>query len=450
MNMERLKEIIHFYNPWWSTKEVPQELLPDYERPVLADILSYLDLNRVVVLKGPRRTGKTTLLYQIAADLLKKGVNPENILFLSLDTIAELEPLDDVVNAYQQLARKVLHPATRTYFLLDEVQFLKDWPLLIKKYFDRKLGITFVVSGSAASLIRKGSESLAGRTVEETILPFTFFEYLSYHERDSRLQGLIAEMRNTWSFHALPGKDDLVPYGTTIHIRFDDYLAQGGFPHLLQTKEKTMRQRLLREDVIEKAIYRDLVELYQIKKPAALEKLFLYLCEHSSELLNISNIAASLGLSREYTERYLDYLEAAFLIFRYGKYAKSVEEQVRSMEKCYVTDPGLLQLAFRPDAGKAVESMAARHLMARKAFYWRDERHEVDLVLDEKEGVMPIEVKYQGNIGISDTKGLVKFLNTFKEKSGIMVTKDLLEEKYIQGMTIRHIPAWLFLLMADK
>jgi predicted AAA+ superfamily ATPase len=211
-----------------------------------------------------------------------------------------------------------------------------------------------------------------------------------------------------------------------------------------------MRQRLLKEDVIEKAIYRDLAELYQIKKPAALEKLFLYLCEHSSELLNISNIATSLGLSREYTERYLEYLEAAHLVFRYAKYAKSVEEQVRSMEKCYVTDPGLLQLAFRPDAGKAVESMSARHLMAKKAFYWRDERHEVDLVLDEKEGVMPIEVKYQGNIGVSDAKGLVKFLTLFKEKSGIMVTKDLLEERSIQGMTIRHIPAWLFLLMADK
>ncbi len=448
--MEKLKEIIHFYNPWWLTKEVPAELLPDYERPVLSDILSYLDLNRVIVLKGPRRTGKTTLLYQIAADLLKKGVNPENILFLSLDTIAGLDQLDNIVNAYQQLTRRVLHPAIRSYFLLDEVQFLKDWPQLVKKYFDRKLGITFIVSGSAASLIRKGSESLAGRTVEETILPFTFFEYLAYHERDSRLQGLIAGMRNTWSFRALPAKDDLVPYVTTIQIRFNDYLSQGGFPHLLQTREKTMRQRLLKEDVIEKAIYRDLVELYQIKKPAALENLFLYLCEHSSELLNISNIAPSLGLSREYTERYLHYLEAAYLVFRYGKYAKSVEEQVRSMEKCYVTDPGLLQLAFRPDAGKAVESICARHLMARKVFYWRDDRHEVDLVLDEEEGVMPIEVKYQSNIGASDVKGLVKFLHMFKEKCGIMVTKDLFEERAMQGMTIRHIPAWLFLLMADK
>lgn len=87
MEAKALKESLYFYNPWWETAKVPADLIKEYQRPVIKKLFSYLPMDRVIVLKGPRRTGKTTLLYQIIDQLLKKGVPAADILFLSFDDV---------------------------------------------------------------------------------------------------------------------------------------------------------------------------------------------------------------------------------------------------------------------------------------------------------------------------------------------------------------------------
>lgn len=447
MDVEKLKEIIHFHNPWWLRGEVPEELLADYERPVLERLLSYLDLDRILVIKGPRRTGKTTLLYQMISRLISDGVDPENILFLSFEDFQAREDLDEVAKVYQQLTRKLFIRKEKVYFFLDEVQFLPGWSLYLKKYFDKKYPIQFIVSGSAVSLIKKGSESLAGRTVEEKILPFSFYEYLDYRLRDKKLKENIDGLREEFNFKRLPSKDNLIPYETQIKIVFEEYLNRGGFPHLFRIKEKILWQKLLKEDVIEKVIYRDLVELYQIRKPFVLEKLFLYLTEHSSDILNISNISNSLGLSREYTERYVDYLRHAYLIFKLQRYSKAFETQMRRAEKCYIVDPGLLQLSFGFNVGKAVETAVASHLPGGSLYYWRNNNYEVDMVLKTEENIIPLEVKYKNEIKVSDLKGILALLEDSKQKLAVVVTKDLMEEKKIEKRTVLCLPGWIFLLV---
>jgi len=447
VNIEKLKEIIHFHNPWWLRGKVPEELLADYERPILEVLLSYLDLERILVIKGPRRTGKTTLLYQMIFHLIRNGIDPESILFLSLEDLQTREDLDEIVKVYQQLTKKVLNRRKKVYFFLDEVQFLSNWSFYLKKYFDKKYPIQFIVSGSAASLIKKDSESLAGRTLEEVILPFSFYEYLDYHLRDKKLKKIIDGLREEFNFRRLPSKNNLIPYEIQIKIIFEDYLNRGGFPHLLKIKEKILWQKLLKEDVIEKVIYRDLIELYQIKKPFVLERLFLYLTEHSSDILNISNIANSLGLSREYTERYIDYLKNAYLIFKLQRYSKAFETQMRKAEKCYVLDPGLMQLSLGFNVGKVVETAAASHLLGKSLYYWRNNKYEVDIVLKIEKYVIPLEIKYKNEIKISDLKGVLKFLDDFKQGLAVVVTKDLLEERKLRNRMVLCLPAWLFLLM---
>lgn len=450
MDADKIKEIMYFHNPWWVGKGVPEELLQDYQRPILKNLFSYLDLDRILVIKGPRRTGKTTLLYQMASHFIDKDVRPENIFFLSVEDIESREDFDEIVKIYQQLTKRVINKQTKVYFFLDEIQFLQNWSLSLKRYFDKKYPIKFIVSGSAASLIKRGSESLAGRTVEEVILPFSFYEYLDYHVRDEKLKEIIDGLRKEFDFRRLPSKNSLIPYETRIKIVFEEYLNKGGFPHLFKVKEKILWQKLLREDVIEKVIYRDLIELYQIKKPSVMEKLFLYLAEHSSELLNVSNIANSLALSREYTERYVDYLRGAYLIFKLKRYSRAVETQIRKLEKCYVSDPGLIRLSMSLDMGKIVETVIARHLMERKVFYWRNHNYETDIVMDAEGGVLPVEVKYKNEIKLSDLRGILKFLETFNQNYGIVVTKDIAEEKRMGNKSISCIPAWFFLLIAGN
>ena len=100
--------------------------------------------------------------------------------------------------------------------------------------------------------------------------------------------------------------------------------------------------------------------------------------------------------------------------------------------------------------GKIVETVIARHLMERKVFYWRNHNYETDIVMDAEGGVLPVEVKYKNEIKLSDLRGRLKFLETFNQNYGILITKDLLEEKRIGNKLILCIPAWFFLLMVEE
>lgn len=444
-----MKESLHFYNPWWEKGTVPSELLKEYQRPLIGVLLSYLSLDRIIVLKGPRRTGKTTLFYQIVDTLLKRGVSARDILFLSFDDIKLRTDLDEILKVYQQINRRLIKEGGTVYIFMDEVHFLGNWQFYVKKYFDRKYPLKFLISGSAATLIRKGAESLAGRTVEETLYPFSFYEFLCYRLKRKRAVDIIDRMREGYQRFELPDITDLTPYITEIKITFEEYAEKGGFPNIFIVEEPILWKRLVREDIVEKVIYRDMMELYDIKKPESLERLFLYLADITSEILNVTNIANSLGLSREYTEKYLFYLEQAFLIRRLKKYARSVERSIRAAEKVHLLDTGLINAFSKCETGQIIETLTVNHLMRLKGaniYYFRD-RYEVDVILEMDRAIYPIEVKYKDNIARQDIKGVEGFCKKFMAERSVIVSHDILREESLNGCKISYIPAWLFMML---
>ena len=482
---EKLKKLLYFHNPWWVDHIVPDSLKLTYRRPVLKKLLEYFKLDRAILIKGPRRTGKTTLLYQIIDELItKKKIPAKNIIYLSCDDpelkLLTSSPSDsrinlsDILDVYEQLRGKTikeLKPNEKIYLFLDEVHFWEGWQFEIKKYFDKKYPLKFILSGSSASLIKRGSESLMGRTIEELILPFSFCEFLSCQLKDKRVDKIILNLQKNFApSNLLKGVtdlfsdsinvspiDQLIPYQNKINIFFDEYLNRGGFPHLLEVENPILWQRLLREDVIEKVIYRDLVDLYEIKKPQVLEKFFLYLAGHSSDIVNITNIANSLCLSREYTLKYLNYLIESFLVFEIRKYSPSVEKQIRSNQKVHLIDSGLITVFGGGNKenrveGQKVESLVGRCFLKDNVFYWR-EREEVDFVLDlnvgERKPLLPVEVKYRNTILPRDLKGIIKFMEKYGVREGIVVSKDLLQKRKQDDKILWLIPAWLLLLLIN-
>ena len=478
---EKLKKLLYFHNPWWMDYKVPDSLKLTYQRPVLKKLLEYFTLDRAILIKGPRRTGKTTLLYQIVDELItKREIPAQNIIYLSCDdpelklltSLSSDSPinLSDILDVYEQLSGRTLTELKaneKIYFFLDEVHFWQGWQFEIKKYFDKKYPLKFILSGSSASLTKRGSESLMGRTIEELILPFSFCEFLSCQLKDKRLDKIILSLQKNFTpSNLLKGVtglfsdsispiDQLIPYQSKIKILFAEYLNRGGFPHLLEVESPILWQRLLREDVIEKVIYRDLVNLYEIKKPQVLEKFFLYLAGHSSDIMNITNIANSLCLSREYTLKYLNYLIESFLVFEIRKYSPSVEKQIRSNQKVHLIDSGLITVFGAGDKenrveGQKVESLVGRCFLGDNVFYWR-EREEVDFVLDldagERKPLLPVEVKYRNNILTRDLKGIIKFMEKYGVREGIVVSKDLLQKRKQDDKILWLIPAWLLLLL---
>lgn len=277
------------------------------------------------------------------------------------------------------------------------------------------------------------------------VLPFSFYEYVSYSlGRSEPLSSALRRVRQGFDIAELPDVTPLIPFKTELTAAFERYLSRGGFPHLFEVQDEITWRKLLREDVVEKVIYRDLADLFQIKQPLLLEKIFLYLTGNTAGLLNISNISRSFGLSRATVEAYIDYLRQAYLIFLCDKYSPSLETRLRSAPKMHSIDCGLAHAFDVPEKGRIVESMVAAHLLPLSPLYWRD-GSEVDIVLEREGGLLPVEVKYQKQAG--DFKGIRKFAALNGVDRAIMVTCDELCRLEMEGLTIQLVPAWLFVSM---
>lgn len=431
-----LDAALHFYNPWW-TGDMPKYLTKEYKRDVYQKLESYLGLNRIMILKGPRRVGKTTLMYQLIEKLAKE-IDSRRILYISFDD-PKLKDFDAILEKYQTTILQNSLDSKPTYFFLDEVQYLKDWQYLLKKYYDRNYPIKFIASGSSATLIKQGTESLMGRTVEETILPFSFKEYMQY------------KLKRTVAIKPDADSIEIKKYEKDAKILLEEYVLKGGFPNIFDVREPELWEKLIKEDIIDKVIYKDITTQYDIKRPENLEKLFLYLTSINGQILNVSNIADSLQMSVEYTSKYIQYLKNSYLILEAGKYAASIEKTIRSSQKVYVIDPGivnsLLSKTKTDEAGHTIESVIAIHLQRQglKYYYWR-EYYEVDFVAETKDGPLPIEVKYRNHPAKNDLKGLIKFMEKYDCKKGIVVTKDLRQTIEMNGRKVECVPAWLYLL----
>jgi predicted AAA+ superfamily ATPase len=447
MDETKVLETLRRMNRWWADGRVPRELSKDFKRKEFDKALEMLGLQRMLIIIGARRVGKTVLMHQLIENLLKKE-NKGNIMYAQLDhpnlRNLELEELMDIF-------KKHLRPKGEIFIFLDEIQYIDDWSLWLKSFYDRKEPIKFVLSGSAASTLKKDSESLLGRSAEIELHPFSFDEFARYRGFRTSLKSGI---ENLW------GTDlkEYLGYKEWAEPLFNEYIRRGGFPETFEIESTDVSEELLREDITNKAIYRDIVSVYGIKNPELLEGVFTYLCFNSSGILNKDNASGDLGIDKVTLSSYLGYLNATFLAYEAKNYSQNIKRSLGSMSRFYVCDPGLINsitsygetlFIDQNKIGMLMETMVFNRCFiyakqkGGKVFYWRDkQKHEVDVVMKLGKKVIPIEVKYRSKIGTKDVKGLGKFMKGFKVERGIVVTKDLFKE---EG-GILYIPAWLFLL----
>lgn len=440
MKNNMLLERLAFHNPWWRTKSVSAAFLPKFKRIIFTRLYSYLGGERAVLLKGPRRVGKTTLLYQLIDSLIKENISPADICYLSFDDPLLKVPLDEIFKIYEQYRGKKLDEG-RVYFFLDEAQFLKDWEFTIKLYVDKKFPVTFFVSGSSITLLTQKSETLAGRTVEETLFPFSFKEYLNFFAPHIAAENLLSGQKLFTG--SLPAS--LAPFSGDIKIHFENFLRRGGFPQLYSENED-LYNKFIKEDILDKVIFRDIVELYKIREPSYLEKLFYYLGGETSSIINITTISRMLGISREVTERYISYLERSLLYFRLPKFSKSLKESLRSNPKGHLIDPSLGNF-FGAAADQIFESAAASSLFlgfGKNLYFWRDQFHEIDCVIADKD-IIPVEVKNSTRGEIPQS--LTYIMEKYNIKKGCVVYRGEFQTRKIGEKEIIFYPAWYFLIL---
>ena len=251
-----------------------------------------------------------------------------------------------------------------------------------------------------------------------------------------------------------------------VQNHFSRYLQVGGFPELALADNDILAQQIMREDVVDKVLKRDLPSLYNIRNATELERIFLYLCNVSSEIVSIEAIAKELsGVSRPTVENYIRYLESANLIYQSWPVDMAGKKVLKAKPKIYIADAAIRNAVLMDDSvltdptemGKIVETAVYKHVAA---FYYQQatsvgyfrggkKNKEIDIVVDypNTQNIL-IEVKYREGAPIADDDAIVELCE--HASAAIVVTKN--PEDYgahdtPQGIQMLRIPAFAFLYL---
>jgi hypothetical protein len=452
---ERLVRQIVISNPQWRGESLAEDVDDIVPRESIAELTSYTADRQIVLVTGPRRSGKTTAMVKTIQELLDRGINPKNTLYFSFDEVLSREHtvLEDVVSYF--LGNVVpTKPSKKApaFLFLDEMQFIHDWPTILKRIYETRPSVKIFASGSSSLRVRKGmGESLAGRAFDITIPTLSFREYLAFKGIE------VPQVPPIWSDEPVPESFMLVQDEVTNALA--SYLVRGGYPETVDMRPISKVHRYIRQSVLDRVVYHDLSETESIANPASMMHLLKILAAMSSQRFEIANIAPDIGLKAQTASKYLSILERAMLFSTCYNYTKSMVKQARSSKRAYLTDTGLISSLLVLDdttgsqeLGRLAETAAYNHLSrTSQVFFWRDPQgNEVDMVLPSRRGPIPIELKYQTSIYKSDAKGLARFCEVHGCGRAFLITRDREGTLELGDVAITLLPLWRLILSTQQ
>ena len=458
-------------NPWWNNEKINKKFLLGRKRNEFNDIIEKIKNKRILSIIGPRRVGKSTLIYQTINYLLEEEkVDHKRILLFSGDDPSlffdENDKLSDVLDIYfnEILEENISKLQSKVYIFIDEIHFIKNWQNYLKTYFDRKYNIKFIITGSSSMhLFKDASESLLGRIENIYVLPLTFNQFMNFYMTYiSKNEDIQIPKFDLYDIDNSMKKLEEIYYDKDLKLKIQKilkkYMVVGGYPEYFEIKDIEVWQKQLSEDIITRGIYKDILTMYNIKSPEILEKLLYYIAANNSQTFAYSGIASTFGIDTVTIMTYLGYLKQAFLINILENYSNNIAKVIRTNKKLSILDNGIQNSLLKQKdidsdlAGHIVESMVDfdfRLLCEKenyKQFYYRNsDKEEIDIIIDRNIDIIPIEVKYTNQIEKSDLKVINKFIELHQDKGinqakfGIVVTKDILKKEEC----LYFVPYWL-------
>ncbi len=463
---ESILKVLSAYNPWWKTGVVNPKLTKTYKRFAFYEAMKRIDqtdIRRTVVLTGTRRVGKTTIQYQMIEALLARGVPPQKIVFISMDhPMLKLSDFNDILECYHEN----VYAEQDVYYFFDEIQYAQDWDKWLKTIYDMQPDTQIVATGSASPALVKGNqESGAGRWSVIQVPTMSFYEYCELLNLDR--PDLPKNLKVTPLLHmSQQERTRIMMQLSKVQNHFTRYLQVGGFPELALADNDIMAQQIMREDVVDKVLKRDLPSLYNIRNATELERIFLYLCNVSSEIVSIEAIAKELsGVSRPTVENYIQYLESANLIYQSWPINMAGKKVLKASPKIYIADAAIRNAVLMDESmltdpvqmGKVVETAVYKHVaafyyqQATSVGYFRGVKRgkEIDIVVDyPNTNNILIEVKYREGAPISDDDAISELCG--EASAAIVVTKsasDFGVHNTKSGKDMIRIPAFAFLYL---
>ena len=457
----KIIERLRYENPWWITKEIPKTYSSMSKRLYFDLFYPFVierNIKRALVLMGPRRVGKTVMLFHCIENLIKNEINPQRLFFIGIDNPIYVNlSLEDILALCKESLS--LNNLDGCFVFFDEIQYLKDWERHLKVLVDSYPETKFIVSGSAAAALRwHSTESGAGRFTDFLLPPLTFQEYIHLKKLEHLIyDGEIAYGEKNIAYCLAHDIKEL-------NREFVHYLNFGGYPEVvLSEKIQGDMGRYVKNDIVDKVLLRDLPSLYGIKDVQELNRFFTYIAYNTGNEFSYEAMSKESGIQKDTLKKYLEYLEAAFLIKVLNKVGVNAKRLKRVTSfKVYLTNPSLRTALFSPitetdsEMGNMVETAILSQWMHREKLNlnyarWKDGRKEgeVDLVLVDDRNYKPVwgvEIKWSNRYfeKPQELKSLMSFCNENKLDSAVITSIDQLGQKNMDALKFTFLPASVY------
>jgi len=409
-----LKEL----NSWWINGKLKEGFAPDTRRELFKKVKEDFKRKQIQILIGLRRTGKSTIIFQIIKEQIKEGIAPLNIVYCSFDE-AEIQnkKIEEILKEYSDITG-IDYRKEKVYLFIDEAQKSKNWADNIKLIYDNFKNIKIFISGSASlDILTESKKSLAGRSIYYELKPLSFKEFL--------------ELKN---IKINPSQINL--HSEKLEKEFENYILRP-FPEIVNETDIPFIKNYIRNSVIEPVILKDIPKEFNEVDINLLQSLVDIFFKNPGQYLEVDNLAKDLRRTKTTIYKAIFYLEFSFLIKRIFNFRPSILSASRKLSRVYAYHP-CISMPFDIPREKYSENLVFFELDTK--YYWRDKGREIDFLKDN----IPIEVKYSSNIKKQDTDHIKYFLKKYSKKLNIdkayVITKDFegKEDK------IRFIPLWKF------
>ncbi len=388
------------------------------------------DLHANYVVTGLRRAGKSTLLYKIAQDLIAKGTDWDQIIYINFEDerLSEftVNDFNDILSVQSEMSDK------NGWFFLDEIQNVDGWEKFARRLADSKEHV-FITGSNAKMLSSEIENRLGGRFLTKYITPYNFREYLTANKIDFSDKAIL-NTKNS-------GK---------IKREMRNYFYFGGFPENLAYKNK----REYVSSIYQKILFGDIAARNGIRNTTGLRLLMKKIGESVKDEVSYSklhNILKTIGvsISKDVVIDYIGYAQQSFLLFAIRNYfSKFVDKE--TTPKYYFNDNGLLNLFLNKEEPKLLENLVAINLWNKykdKVYYLKGQNLDADFYVEETGAVIQVAYSVTNISNNRETKALVEAAKTIKEaKKFLIITYEEEKKLSLDGVKIEVIPIWKWLI----
>jgi len=417
-------------------------------RSIVPKIKQYIGINKIIILKGTRQVGKTTILKYLKDDLSK---NNKETFYISADEDFDNSIFKTPQHFIALLENEVSLEGEKSYVFIDEFQYIKNAGQFLKVLYDKYSDkIQFIVSGSSSLEITKNTEFLTGRKIEFYINHISFLEYLTYKNPK------IANAFTKDSYNYDKWKLLYEVHKNQLEILFAQFARFGSYPEILTTTSNDLKKVLIRE-LFSTYIQKDIVAFLKIENISAFNNLIKVLSSEVGNMLNKQSLANTLRISINTLCKYIDILKGTYVCSFLPPFYKNARKEVSKMQKVFVNDNGLRNYIINrfpagyddidgQDAENIAFSSLRQYIDKENLFYFRTlSKSEIDFIIDYGSFQLPVEIKFR-NKATSVPVAMQNFKNNYKTNRPIIVTK----QDFIDSDDSLFIPIPLFELYLSR